>query len=486
MTTKRIIVKPMLMGIITIIICFGFTACISNDDDPSGHHDAPTIYESYGLTYHNFDHTDDVLILNNDTTEIAIKKSLADKLGITSFLNHPIGIWDAPSHLAYGRKAVEERIEGDTYILKVTKVTIAELIGDKVALLNTDVYVNTKANATDHGAKYRDENGKIHPAAVLLTSPYGYDKKYHLPGDQHSPSQAEAIRTGEYDFKTAEDIFAKRPNGSWNVSIISMHETIEFDHDIPLSEDPDDAINIRGEVPLDIELNYFLTIDPDIHQDHWWSIPELIVKKFETGLEGDFGFHPNASIGFKKEIKLPEDKGQILLATFNGYSFCFMVGLVPVTVVVEPSFYLQIDASISGAAQVGFEYDYANSFNAGISYEYDKGWSSISEYDVKENEFKFNLPQLDFKADAGIALFIVATAKIYDVAGPELGIGPRLGAEAEVIISPDGIDCREEVNMKLQGWGGAKVEILGYKLAEWNTRFDIAGPWEILKFPSDK
>ena len=130
MTTKRIMVKSMLMSIITVIICFGFTACNDNNDDPSGHHDAPTIYESYGLTYHNFDHADDVLILDDDTTEIAIKKSLADKLGITSFVNHPIGIWDAPSHLAYGRKALEERLEGDTYILKVTKVTIAELIGD--------------------------------------------------------------------------------------------------------------------------------------------------------------------------------------------------------------------------------------------------------------------------------------------------------------------------------------------------------------------
>lgn len=56
---------------------------------------------------------------------------------------------------------------------------------------------------------------------------------------------------------------------------------------------------------------------------------------------------------------------------------------------------------------------------------------------------------------------------------------------SSLTLSPNGVDLREEVNMKLQGWGGAKVEILGYKLAEWNTRFDIAGPWEILKFPSD-
>jgi hypothetical protein len=31
-----------------------------------------------------------VVILDADTTEIAVKKSLADKLGITNFENHPL------------------------------------------------------------------------------------------------------------------------------------------------------------------------------------------------------------------------------------------------------------------------------------------------------------------------------------------------------------------------------------------------------------
>ena len=67
----------------------------------------------------------------------------------------------------------------------------------------------------------------------------------------------------------------------------------------------------------------------------------------------------------------------------------------------------------------------------------------------------------------------------------KLGIGPRLGAEAELTVSPDGIDYKQEVNMRLQAWAGAKVEILGYKLAEWSTRFDLAGPWTILKYPEE-
>jgi hypothetical protein len=135
--------------------------------------------------------------------------------------------------------------------------------------------------------------------------------------------------------------------------------------------------------------------------------------------------------------------------------------------------------------KLGFAYDYSNSFRAGIRYDYGRGWSNISSYEVKENEFNFILPQMDFKAEAGIAIFMAAAAKIYDVAGPELGIGPRLGAEAELTVSPTGIDYRQEANMRLQAWAGAKIEILGYSLAEWSTRFDLAGPWAILKYPED-
>ena len=106
-----------------------------------------------------------------------------------------------------------------------------------------------------------------------------------------------------------------------------------------------------------------------------------------------------------------------------------------------------VDAEASGAVQLGFRYEYANHFKSGIRYQ-NKKWSLIKE----------------FKAQASIGFFLTAAAKIYGVAGPELGIGPRLGAEAGLIFSPDGIDWNVEVLLTLQAWAGAKVEILGYEL----------------------
>ena len=112
-------------------------------------------FEPYGLTYQNFVSENDVQILNADTTEIAVSKKLADKLGITSFVNHPLGIWQGIDQLPYARKAKEERLEGDMYILTVAPATVAELVGDKMAMLNTSIYVNDDAEAVQTRGQVR-------------------------------------------------------------------------------------------------------------------------------------------------------------------------------------------------------------------------------------------------------------------------------------------------------------------------------------------
>lgn len=42
------------------------------------------------LTYHHFIASDDVIILDADTTRISVSKALADKLGITHFAGRPL------------------------------------------------------------------------------------------------------------------------------------------------------------------------------------------------------------------------------------------------------------------------------------------------------------------------------------------------------------------------------------------------------------
>ena len=477
---------------------FALTSCSVDVNDlstPGGEFETSTPgdysqYEPYGLTYHNFDGEDDVQIMNADTTEIAVKKSLADKLGITNFENHPIGIWDSPSHLAYGRKALEQQLVGDTYILKVGKVTTAELIGDKAAQISTDLYVNEDAQAVatraadndipEFAAKYVDDNNMVHPAAILYTDPYGYDKDYHVDGDMPSASATRAAQSGEYQYATPEELL-KDTRASIHPRILSINSELEFDKKFQLGKCEGDSINVAGKIPVEFNLNYFLTLNGGIK---WKGIlPYPTIKKFETGFDGNFGFHPEFTIGFSKEFKLPEDKEKVKLASFRGYTFTFVIGVIPVAVTVNPNLYLKFDASVKGSAHLKCKYDYSNRFKAGCRYE--GKWSTFKEFEELENEFTMFQPELEFSAQAGVGLFLAADVKIYDVVGPEIGVGPRLGAEASININPNGIDWNAEVKLTVQAWAGAKIEILGYELAEWHETFDIVGPWTLLKFPSD-
>ena len=500
MTTKKNLVKSMLMSAATAgIFSFSFVLTSCNDDDmlDSGIvENVPELdgyyanYEPYGLTYHNFDSENDVQILDADTTEIAVKKSLADKLGITDFENHPLGIWDSPSHKAYGRKGLKQELVGDTYIIKVGKVTTAELIGDKAAQLTTDLYVNTDAQAVatraagdnipDFAAKYVDNDNKIHPAVILYTDPYGYDKSSHLPGDRPAASATRAAQSGEYQYATAEELL-KSTRGTIHPRILAINDNVEFEHKFQLGSLEGDSITVKGNIPVEFNLNYFLTLNGGIK----WAgiIPYPSITKFETGMDGNFGFHPELSIGFSKKLSLPEDKEKVNLATFNGYTFTFMVGYIPVAVSVNPTLFLKFDASVEGAVQLKCEYNYSNWFKAGVRYDGD--WHTFSDFEEEENEFKLFEPQLVFKAEAGVGLFLGAEVIIDGVAGPEVAVGPRLGAEASIKVSPTGFDWNAEVNLTVQAVAGIKLKVLGYEIAEWDKTFDIVGPWTLLKFPSD-
>ena len=90
-----------------------------------------------------------------------------------------------------------------------------------------------------------------------------------------------------------------------------------------------------------------------------------------------------------------------------------------------------------------------------------------------------------FKAEAGVGLFLGAEVIIDGVAGPEVSVGPRLGAEASIKLSPTGLDWNAEVNLTVQALAGIKLKVLGYEIAEWTKKFDIVGPWTLVKFPSD-
>ena len=509
---KSLMVKSMFMNILTAgVFAFAFgmvmTACSDdnmNEGAAPADDKAPTgadtaLLEAYGLMYTDFDTEGDVLILDADTTEIAVSKQLADKLGITSFVGHPMGIWQAIDQLPYARKATEEKLMGDKYILKVEAATVAELIGDRNAQLSTAVYVNNNAGAltrsaasgfSAYGAKYVDETGTIHPAVIHLTDPNGYDKAYHNETDAPVLTRA-TVQDGRYKYYTADELVGGRTRGplgaSMHVNVLSIHDKLSFKHKFEMEGSPTDTITLSGQVPIDYDLNYFMTLEGGVKWDGW--LPELYVKKFETGLDGDFAFSPEAYLSFTGSVALKDQYKRLTLATFGSYSFTFVVGVVPVCIVVNPALYMKFDASVEGSARVGFKYDYANRFKAGIRYQ--KNWSVIKEFEELKNDFKLIKPEANFTAKAGMGFYLGVNVLVYGVAGPEVGVGPQLSSNVSGTYRPfeENPDKRKElkanVELKVHAYAGAKISLLGYKLAEWSTEAVLAGPWTIFKYPSD-
>jgi len=512
MKTKNFLVNPMFKSILTagtfvFAMIFGFTACSDDladdaserqsDEIPAG---ADTrLLEAYGLMYNDFESTNDVQILNADTTEIAVSKKLADKLGITSFVGHPMGIWQAVDQLPYARKATAERLVGDTYILKVQTATVAELIGDKSAQLSTAVYVNNEPQAltrsavkgfSSFGAKYVDETGIIHPAVIHLTDPNGYDKAYHNETDEPALTRS-AVADGRYDYITADELASGKTRGalggSMHVNVLSIHDKLTFRHKFEMQGAPTDTIVLSGQVPIDYNLNYFMTLQGGVKWDSW--LPSLYIKKFETGVDGDCAFAPEAYLSFAARVELKKQYERLTLATFGQYTFTFVVGVVPVCITVKPSLYLKFTANAEGGVRVGFKYDYASQFKAGIRYQ--DGWSVIKEFDELRNKFEFYKPEANFTANAGIGFYLGVDVLVYGVAGPEVGVGPELAAKASATYRPfvddpdKRFDFNASVDLKVKAFAGAKISLLGYNLAQWSTEYQLAGPWTLFKYPSD-
>ena len=494
-------------GTIAVAMTFGFTACsdemedegapANNASEQAGDYSQ---YEPYGLTYQNFVTENDVQILNADTTQIAVSKKLADKLGITSFVNHPLGIWQGIDQLPYARKAKEERLEGDMYILTVAPATLAELIGDKAAQLNTSIYVDNNAQAVqtraadnnipEFAAKYMDNDNIIHPAVIHMTDPYGYDKPYHGVDDPMDAAQTRAAESGHYQYMTAEELASGKTRFSINPNVLSLNHTVNIYYRFEKEKGSADTITISGKCPIDFKLNYFLTLNSEVK---WkWCIPYPSLQKFESGFDGKLDFSPEAYIGFSKRVDLIDsDNQRKKLLGFGTYSFTFMVGIVPVNIQISPGLFMKFKANVEGGVRVGFKYQYKNEFKIGVKYENDK-WSGIKDFKEVKNSFDFVLPEGYFTANAGMSFYLGMDVMLYGVAGPEMGIGPSLNADAtlkihsEKFLKPEEMfEFKGKVKMSIDAFVGAKVELLGYKLGNWSTTLPIAGPWILKQYPSD-
>ena len=552
MTTKKNLVKSMLMSIVTAGIfsfSFAFTSCsddelvdnglgveTSHEQDYNG-----PLLEPYGLSYYDFLAAEDVTILNADTTQISVSKALADKMGIQSFLGHPMGIWDHPEHRPYLRRATKEKLEGDRYILNVIPSSIAEVLtgNDREYQLSTELYVNTdpattrtralENNTPEYAARYIDEKNVIHPMAVTFR---------RAQGDQSGLTRSATAEQGLYGTYLPEQMLGIQDNGdtrgwsSWwkkvkkvfgsvtNVfedlaagtaewfkkqtqelekwlnknteydinwssknTLINIDSSLEKKIPIQMGEDSSDTINVYVNAPVNFNLNYTLVLQAD---GSVVRLPNL--KRFEASVDGRFKFEPEVRIGFDGKLELPEDKQKLKLVEFDGITIVFTIGYVPFSVDFNPSVFLKFDASLEGKATMGVKYELDSWFKGGILYEGHGDPKDISDSEVTKSKVSFLTPTAEFTAKTGVGLMFGCDIIIDKLAGPEIAVGPKLQAQAGLTIAPfekKKVDFNASVDFGLVGEVGAKIKVWKWELAEWHTDLDFGLNWNIFKYPKD-
>jgi hypothetical protein len=517
MTTKNNFANLMLMSIVAITT-ISLTSCKDDSIDDNKKVDevvtakeGEMLLEPIGLVYNDFITPYDVTILNADTTEVSVSKALADKMGITNFVNHPMGIWDDKNHDSYLCRATEQRLLSDRYILKVTRSTLAEVLQGRDIVLNTSLYYNPERAMTrgaDNGmsgeaAKYIDENNVVHPAAITI-----------------KPEYTAMTRSGEseYETYTVEEIMGNRSTtrgwfgDAWNWVKKKVNNTVEYvvekttytidgdkktcpviRHKSELKKDmkfecgpaEGDSINVNFKCPLQFDLDYTL----EIHAKGNIStamIPKL--NYLETYFDGYFAMNPELTLGFSKKVALPKDKQRVNLCKMSGLGMTFMIGIVPVHIDFDPSIYLKFTAELEGSATVGINYDFATKFRAGM--KYNGSWSSISNGEIVKNEFNLIKPNVALEAKAGVGLMFGIDVIIDKIAGPSIAMGPQVNAKASLTYSywKEGgeWDFKAKATAGCGGEVGAKIKVFGYELAEWKCPFEIGPQKTIFEYPKSK
>ncbi len=494
-------VKQVLMSTLsTAIIAMSFASCADEIDSINASADSQSpprgakteLLEAYGLTFHNFTNPDDVTIVDADTTQLSISKAYAEKMGIKSFKGHPMGIWHRAENLPYLRKCTGEKIVGDRIIIDVEGATPAEVLGQKAIELKSQIYVNQDDNAVktraasdnipEYAAKYIDADNVIHPAYVHLTDPYGYDKDYHTPDDPVSEAMTRAAAEGNYMYMTADEIAASKTRWGCHNSLLHFKNKLEKQFDFPIGKNSKDSLYLKFTTDMEFGLNYFITLNGGMK---WMGIlPVPYLKKFEAGVDGEFKFNAQMAAGWEKKWELDKDKYRWELMDFPGYTFTFMVGPIPVAIASTPHLDFALDGEVGGAIETNFSYEYHNKFKGGFGYEDGRGFYPIKDFDEIANDFDMDPTNFSIEARAGVGLYLCCDLKIYGLAGPKLGVGPRLGAEfkAETSLARAEASVQAKVELTARAVIGAKVEVLGYELADQTFTWDLFDPWLIWKY----
>ena len=501
--------KNFLWMLAAILFCnltaASLTACSSSDDDsPSGGGTTPEVEKPdttiLSLTYHNFIKPDDVTILDSDTTKLSVSKALIDKMGATQLKGRRLAVWQKVSRLPFFRGIVGAELSGDRYLLDLKRISLEEFMKGLSFKFRNNMYYNsaasttrsitrsngTRGEVTDVSARYTDPEGYVHPAAVLYTDlsmkgksyayvPTGYDAEDDpvFTDTEHTRSmitRAASDFDGDYDYVTPEQ------GGNFSMDVIDLNILLE--KKLKFDFNPD-SITVKINMPLKAKIHLWGDIDYS-----WFDLDFV-----GFSLCGSMEFSPELLIGFSGGYELPEHLRNIKVLEIPYVESVIMVGVVPITISMNPSLYIRPYFLFDASMNFGFQYEWKGDFDTGASWDEDEGFNAYRYSKTGGDGFKFIPPQATGTVKAMFGFAIGGEVKLYHFAGPEIYTGPKVDLVSKLKFSPFETDFDKiltytaSADFSMTSDVSFKVEVFDTNLATWESSFTYLGPYNIWKYP---
>ena len=441
------------------------SACEKDDVLPEP---TPEDLTPFAMTYEDFITPNDVQILSADTTRISVSSAYAKKVGIKYFKDRAVSIWRTIGTAPFIRIITDAQENNGEIILTTKRGEFCDMFENLDASLVSDLYVNqdyvasrtTRNRAgeevTDVSGKYMDKEGVYHPAVIIV--------------EEGSPAaRSLQSRTGSTkNYFTAEELLAQ--NATFN--ILDVQTDFKFDFRYPTDDDDDDfddeatGIHFRGKAGIEAELSAYCNVNVGFFK----------LEKFEAGVKGAAGVSAmlNIALQYKAESEWEKE-----IMPVGGHMMVFWVGAIPVPLVYESTIKQKNEASASASLEVLASAKYELSFEQGCLYEAGSGWRNVSKETKSTKAFNFDGIRGSGQLEAMAGIFYEMGIYLGGSIGPEFSFGPAISAEAEVAATYNPVNGEGEIEASvgayagLSGEIGAKIKILGYNLAKWETTFDV-------------
>lgn len=422
------------------IVAVAFTSC--SNDEPSVNapstQDAVQINKAVKvLSYENFATPSDVTIENADSSNIAVSSTMLEAQSIKLEAGDVVCIWRAIDQEPFVR--IIDNVSYDSSKTSFTSHagTLADVLQDGEFNFSCEAFVDP--SATNAEARYMSDAHTYHPAVVIMS---------------------DTENNAKTEYATAEELVA-RADYSKNFTLYSNNIAINKSYTAA-----------DGKIQYGISNGY---IKPNLNLDFYVNVSAFKIKQFHAYANGSLA--TSVPLYVKGNATKTWSTDQTLYK-FNKLTYVFKIGVVPVTLTIDAKILLNASATVTGQFSATMPVNYNASFSIGPNYLSESGWSL---YKTFSHSGFGSLKQLTVSGQATLnataAVYADVAATIYGCAGPTLKIGPKLTTSnvvtASYASSTATFNLTSKGNIAIDGTVGAKLSILGYKLADWNKAFTL-------------